>query len=223
MPLPGSKTFRATLEHLRGNLGWVIVRIPFDVKKTWGKGGRLKVRGEVNGVSFRTSLFPQRSGDHFLLVNNKIQKAAHIRVGSSAEFQLELDKAPRITTTPPELAKIFRQSKRLKMWYDALTYSNRDQIGRWIAEPKSATSRERRADQLAERALETMEAERELPPLIRNAFAESSKARQGWQRMTEKQRRGELFAIFYYRTPDSRARRLQKTIAMATAVAQRST
>src|SRR5437016_5953847 len=131
------KTFRATLEHLRGNLGWVIVRIPFDVKKTWGKAGRLKVQGEVNGVSFRTSLFPQRSGDHFLLVNNKVQKAARIRVGSLAEFHLELDPAPRVVSIPMEFEKVLRQSKTMRKLFDDLSYSARNWISNVIAEPKS--------------------------------------------------------------------------------------
>jgi len=215
------KTFRATLEHLRGNLGWVIIRIPFDVKKAWGNA-RIKVKGEVNRVTFRTSLFPQTSGEHFLLVNKKVQQAARIRAGSSAQFRLEPDTEPRVASIPPELEKIFRQSKKLKLWYSDLSYSYREYIGRWVSEPKSVSSRARRADQLAERMMETMEAEYELPPLIRAAFAQDAKARRGWESMTPKQRRGELFAIFYYRTPDSRARRLQKTIEAAQLVAERS-
>src|SRR5579872_6604213 len=215
-----SKAFRATLEHLRGNLGWVIIRIPFDVKKTWGSS-RIKVKGEVNGVLFRTSLFPQTSGEHFLLVNKKVQKAARIRAGSSAQFSLEPDTAPRVVSVPPELEKIFRQSRKMKKWYDDLTYSYRAAISQWIVEPKSVSSRARRADQLAERMMETMEAELELPPLIRTAFAQNAKARRGWESMTPKQRRGELFGIFYYRTPESRARRLQKAIEAAQLVAER--
>jgi uncharacterized protein YdeI (YjbR/CyaY-like superfamily) len=217
-----SKTFVATLEYLRGNLGWVIVRVPFNVKKTWGSAGLFKIKGEVNGVIFRTSLFPQKTGEHFVLVNKKVQKAARIHVGSSATFRLEPDTAPRIAFVPPELEKIFRQSKRLKAWYEKLNYSSREYIGRWIAEPKNPASRERRADQLAERMLETMEAERELPPVIRNAFAENPMAWKGWNRMTPKQRRGELLAVFYYRTPESRARRLEKMIETANLAAEKS-
>ena len=220
MAPPKAKTFRATLEHLRGNLGWVIIRIPFDVKKTWSNA-RIKVKGEVNGVAFRTSLFPQKSGEHFLLVNKKVQTAARIRAGSSAQFRLEPDTAPRVASVAPELEKIFRQSRKLKAWHDELTYSYRAYISSWITEPKSASSRVRRADQLAERMMETMEAEHELPPLVRAAFAQNAKARRGWESMTPKQRRSELFAIFYYRTPDSRARRLQKTIEAAQLVAER--
>jgi hypothetical protein len=72
------KTFKATLERLRINLGWVIAFVPFDVKKVWGMGGRPKVRGEINGFEFRTSLFPTREGRHFILVNKQMQGGAGV-------------------------------------------------------------------------------------------------------------------------------------------------
>jgi len=214
------KSFRATLERLDSNLGWVIIRIPFDVKKTWG-GSRIKVRGQVNGAKFRTSLFPQKDGSHFLLVNKKVQKEARILTGSTAEFHLEPDTEPRVATAAPELEQIFKQSKRMKTWFDDLSYSYRKWISEWIMQPKNGESRKRRAEQIAERIMETMEAERELPPLIQSAMANNGMAREGWQRMTRIQRRGELFAIFYYRTPEARMRRLQKALQAAVDVAKR--
>jgi hypothetical protein len=221
MPASRPKRFRATLERMNSNLGWVIIRIPFDVKKTWG-GSRIKVQGQVNGASFRTSLFPQRDGGHFLLVNKQVQRTAHIGPGSTAEFHLEPDTTPRIAEVPGELERIFKQSKRLKTWFEQLNYSYRREIGRWISQPKNADSRRRRAEQIAERIMETIEAERELPPLIAAALAGNALARQGWKRMTPIQQRLQLFAIFGYRSPESRQKRLQKVMEMAAALGDRS-
>ncbi len=58
MPKSGLKSFRATLEPDGTNLKWTIIRIPFNVEKIWGSRGMLKVKGEINGFAFRTSLFP---------------------------------------------------------------------------------------------------------------------------------------------------------------------
>ena len=221
MAAPKSKTFRATLEKLRSDLGWVVVHLPFDARKTWGNG-RLKVVGEVNGVSFRTSLFPKKEGGHFLLVNNKVQKAARVFLGNTAEFRLELDTKPRVAAAPSEFQLLLKQSKKMRTFFESFSFSARNWISAWISEPKSAASRRRRAEQMAERMMETMEAEQELPPLIQTAFARSLIVREGWQRMTPRQRRGELMAIFYYRNPESRLRRLQKTMDFAKQVAERS-
>lgn len=218
---PQARSFRATLEKLRSNLGWTIIRIPFDAKQAWGSG-RAKVRGEVNGVEFRTSVFPQKNGESFLLINKQLQKSAGIVVGNVAEFRVEPDTAPREVKVPQELTRIFRQSKRLEKWFDSLSYSYRREIARWIAIPTAQSSRDRRADQIAERLLETIDAERDLPPLIKMALARDAVARAGWQRMTPIQKRGELMGVFYYRTPESRARRLAKMMERARNAASKS-
>ena len=45
------KSFEAPLERLRSNLGWVVIRIPFDVQKIWGTRGMFRVKGEINGFA----------------------------------------------------------------------------------------------------------------------------------------------------------------------------
>ncbi len=110
----------------------------------------------------------------------------------------------------------------LLRWFEALNYSTRKYIADWIAEVKSAEARARRAEQLAERLLATMEAEQELPPLLRLAFARTGNALEGWERMSKAQRRGHLLAIFYYRDPEARARRLAKVVEAAAEYAKKS-
>jgi uncharacterized protein YdeI (YjbR/CyaY-like superfamily) len=207
-----SKTFKGRLELLHGGLGWVIVRLPFDVEAAWGARGMLKVHVEVNDCPYRTSLFPTRKGEHFLLVNKKIQKAAGIRLGSEAKFAITPDIEPREIRMPPELEGALSQDRRLRKWFDRLNYSTRKWLSDSVADAKSAATRRQRAQRVAEQVMETMEAEIELPPMIRTVFRRHPGAEQAWRRMTEKQRRGELLAIFYYRTPLSRIRRIEKVI-----------
>ncbi|HSA93399.1 MAG TPA: YdeI/OmpD-associated family protein, partial [Terriglobales bacterium] len=60
-----------------------------------------------------------------------------------------------------------------------------------------------------------------LPPLIQAALARNPKAREGWQRMTPGQRRAQLLAIFYYRNPESRARRITKAVEVMVEYAEK--
>ena len=62
-----SKSFKARLDRINSPLKWVMIQIPFDAAKIWGKRGQLKVKGEINGFAFRTSLFPRRNGGHMML------------------------------------------------------------------------------------------------------------------------------------------------------------
>ena len=219
---PIAKTFRAALERMQSRLGWTIVRIPFDVGKTWGKRGQLRVKGEINGFTFRTSLFPARGGGHILLVNKHMQKGGEARDGMSAQFRLEPDLEERTAVVPAELKRFLNQDASFHKWFKQLNYSTRRWIGIWIMQVKSADARVRRAEQMAERLLAVMDAERELPPVLQIAFARDARALEGWRGMSPLQRRGHLFGIFYYRTPEARARRIEKTLQEASARVERN-
>jgi len=220
-PAPAAKRFEARLERMRSRLNWIIVRVPFDAAEVWGMRGQIKVKGDINGFAFRTSLFPTREGRHILLVNKRMQKGARTGEGSVARFQMELDSEERIVAIPDELKHILSEDRSLRRWYDKLNHSTRNDIAKWITEPKSAEARVRRAEQIAERLLAVMEAERELPPILQVAFARHPRAREGWDDMSASRRRGHLFGIFYYRTPDAQARRIDKMLDDASALAEK--
>jgi uncharacterized protein YdeI (YjbR/CyaY-like superfamily) len=216
-----AKTFRAVLERMQSRLGWTIIRIPFDIDKVWRTRNRLRVRGEINGFAFRTSLFPARGGGHILLVNKAMQKGGDVRQGMSAQFRLEPDLAERVAILPLELKRFFKEDAALRKWFEALNHSTRSEIGKWILQVKSPDTRARRAEQVAERMLAVMDAEHGLPPVLRLAFAREPRALEGWNAMSPLQRRNHLFGIFHYRTPEAQARRIDKTLQEASAVAER--
>jgi uncharacterized protein YdeI (YjbR/CyaY-like superfamily) len=119
------------------------------------------------------------------------------------------------------LKRVLSQERSLLRWFDKLNYSTQKWIADWVTDVKSPDARVRRSEQVAEQLLSTMEAERELPPILQLAFARNPRAREGWEQMSDTARRGQLLAIFYYRTPESRARRLSKVIAEAAALAEK--
>jgi uncharacterized protein YdeI (YjbR/CyaY-like superfamily) len=207
-----AKRFSAPLERSRNNLGWTVVRIPFDAAKLWSKRGQLRVRGAINNFEFRATLFPDGDGGHYLLVNKKMQKGGHAQPGDKANFTLEPDTAERPIVLPPDLEKLFKQEKALRKFFSEWSDSGKRWVIHEIQGKKSAASRKKRIDQLAEQMLETIEAERELPPMIARAFDDSAKARSAWKKATPLYRRQRLYAIFYYRNVDSRAKRVQKVI-----------
>jgi hypothetical protein len=82
-----AKRFKAVLEKGNRALGWTIVGVPFGLGEL-GKMVRLRVRGEVNGYAFRTSLFPEERGGFYLRVNRAMQAGARVKLGDTAEFRL---------------------------------------------------------------------------------------------------------------------------------------
>jgi len=208
-----AKTFEAVLERMPGRLRWVIARVPFDAAKLWGKRGQIKVQGEINGFAFSATLFPDGRGGHFLIVNKKMLSGGKTAAGLTAKFRLQPDTTPRITVSPPtELLRELGQSKRLLKFFESLNPSRRHEIAKWIAQCKTSEARKRRSQRLAEWLMETMEAERELPPVMQLAFRQNPKASEEWKRMSQSHRRAHLFSIFHYREPEARANRVTKCV-----------
>jgi uncharacterized protein YdeI (YjbR/CyaY-like superfamily) len=216
------RRFLATLEKEGSRLQWTIVRIPFDVKEAWGSQARRAVRGTINGYPFRTSIFPSRRLGPFLMVNKEMQKGAKAgRAGEVVRITIAPDLEERTVQEPKELLRALARSRPLRRYYDRLNYSTRREIARWVGEAKQAQTRARRAEQMAERLLETMEGEREAPPILRAALARDPRARAAWEVLPPSHRRRHLLAITYYRDPVSRARRVAKCVAQIAEWAER--
>jgi uncharacterized protein YdeI (YjbR/CyaY-like superfamily) len=209
----GVKRFRAMLEPLRSGLGWVVARLPFEVETTWKKMVRLRVKVEVGGEVFRTSLLAATGGGgHFVLVNKKMQKAAGVRVGGMIDLAVEPDLEEREAWVPAELEKLLKEEKALAKWYAKLSEATRREIAKYIEAVKGAATQQRRAEQMAERLMLTMESEKVLPPVLEVAFNRTPAARRGWEAMTAAQRRGHLLGVFYYQSPEARQKRVEKLV-----------
>ena len=213
---PVAKTFTAFLEPDGTQLRWVIARVPFDIAKVWPERRGRRVRGDIEGFTFRTSLFPDPRGEgQILLVNKQMQAGAKARVGSKVRIRLEPDLEERPTLVPTELARILKGDRTLRNWFDELSPSMRREIGKWVIEPKGAEVRQKRAEKIAERMLLAMEGEQQPPPVLRRIFQREPKAEAGWNLLTQTQRRNQLLGIFYYETVEARERRAQKAAELA--------
>jgi len=219
MAVRAAKNFRAVLEPLQGGLGWVVARVPFDVAAAWKTMLRLRVKVEVGGEVFRTSLFAysDHSG-HFVLVNKKMQKAAGAGVGAMVDFVIAPDLEEREPVMPPELTKLLKGEKRLAKWFEGLSEARSYEIGKWINGVKSAEARQRRSEQTAEWLMLAMEGEKELPPVLEVAFRRVPDARKGWEAMTVAQRRAHLLGVFHYQSPEARQKRVMKLVEDAVRV-----
>ena len=213
MSKPAVKTFTALLEPDGTQLRWVIARVPFDITKVWPERRGRRVRGNIEGFPFRTSLFPDPRGEgQILLVNKQMQAGAHARVGSKVRICLEPDMEERPTLIPPEFAAILKGDRELRHWFNALSPSMRREIGKWVGEAKGAEVRRNRAERLAERMLLAMEGEQEPPPILRQFFQSEPRALTGWNLLTPTQRRNHLLGIFYYEKVEARERRAMKAV-----------
>ena len=207
--------FRALLETAGSGPRFVIVRLPFVPEKVWKNRPGKRVKGTINGLAFRASLFGSAAKGYGLVVNKTLQKSAHASAGKTAEFVLEPDLEQPTATVPAELAKLIKQDRALARWFETLSSHMRKYFCDSVHQPKSPEARRRRAEKFAECMMLAMEGEETLPPILQVAFREAALARKGWEAMTKLQRRNHLLGIFYYQSPEARERRAQKVVADA--------
>jgi uncharacterized protein YdeI (YjbR/CyaY-like superfamily) len=222
-PQSGSKPirFRAKLEsgilaqdHSE-NRYWTAVRVPFHPAEVWPVRRGMSVRGTINGVPFRTFLFGSKANGHLLLVNKTMQKHAGVTVGKIAEIVVEPDLEDRTAKLPAELAKLFKEDRAVKKWFDALNYSTQRYICDAVEQRKSAESRTRCAEQWVECLMLAMDGEIAVPPVLQMAFRRYPGASDRWATMTPIQRRTQLIAIFQAQSPEARQKRADRTAAEA--------
>jgi hypothetical protein len=222
MKAPKLKAFNASLEVVGDKPRWIIARVPFDIAKAWPERNGRRVRGEINGFVFRTSLFPEKGKtSHILVVNRKMQDGAQAGPGDRVRISLEPDLEERAFDMPVEFERALKGARGLRKYFDAISPSMQKGFTNHVGEPKSAEARAKRANQMAEALLMAMEGERDPPPILRAAFHRQPLAEEGWKAMTPIKRRNHLLGIFYCQTAEGRERRTHRALEDALCVAKR--
>lgn len=119
------------------------VDLPFDVKETFGTTGQVKVKATFDGVNYRGSLTNMGQG-HFLLLRKDIRKKIGKDVGDRVEVTLEKDLEERVVEVPKELQALLGRDETIKLFYEHLSFTNRKEYARWIADAKRPETKDER-------------------------------------------------------------------------------
>ena len=135
--------FRATLLPDPTGTG-TYVAVPPEVKDALGLKGRPKIHAVIAGHPYRGSLMPAGDGTFLLGVLKAIQLAQGLKRGDTITVELELDTAPRVIETPPDLAAALRNDRAAATSWSGLSYTNKREIARSLEEAKKPETRLRR-------------------------------------------------------------------------------
>ena len=147
--------FRVVLKGFEGTEALGII-IPFNVEEVFGTRARVPVTGTINGFAFRSSIFPQGNGVHYMVVNKTMREGAKVRVGDRVEVLLERDDAPRVVKPPPDFARALKASKAASARWEKLSYTHQKEYVKSIEEAKKPETRARRI----EKALDQLSVEK---------------------------------------------------------------
>ncbi|MCE3278411.1 MAG: hypothetical protein K0S44_602 [Bacteroidetes bacterium] len=136
------KKFKAKLEKMGS---WIVVKIPFDVKKTYGSAGYIRIKGTIEHLPLKTSLMPMGEGVHCFPVNLGMRKEIGKDAGDSVSVVIEQDNEKPVLEIPIELKQAFKASKEAKKMFDSFSPSMKKEHCRYISEGKKEETRINRA------------------------------------------------------------------------------
>lgn len=116
---------------------------PFDVPKTFGRKGRVPVKGMINGFPYRSSLMNMGDG-HFMVVNAEVRAGAKCKAGDTVKVVMELDEAERTVDVPAWLQKIIDSDPKSRQAWPRLSFTHRKEYVREITGAKREPTREKR-------------------------------------------------------------------------------
>ena len=126
------------------------VVVPATVSKALGAKGNVPVVGIVAGrASLRGTLVPRGEG-HRLYLNTALREEAGIELGDRVKIEIRIDHEPRGVDLPRDFADALREAD-LRAAFDERPPGWRDQILKYVAQPKSDDARERRIAKTIER------------------------------------------------------------------------
>ena len=98
--------------------------------------GPIPVRGKLNGAGFIQTLVRFR-GAWRLYINGPMLKDSGLKVGDTAEVDIEFDPRPRQVPMPEALTAALRKKKKAKVVFDELPPSRKKEICKYIGSLKS--------------------------------------------------------------------------------------
>ena len=138
------KKFTASIEQAQQGMDAAYIKIPFDVKKVYGKA-RVKVIATFDGVEYLGSITTMdKNVGSVIGVLKEIRQQIGKSFGDKVEVMIKEDDQPRTVEIPGDLQKALDKNPQAKKIFDNFAYTHKKEYVRWIAEVKKPETRERR-------------------------------------------------------------------------------
>ena len=137
-------SFKAKLEKSDDGMDTAFIRIPFNVEKTYGTKGQVKVKATFDGHAYRGVIANMGTGCHVIGVRKDIRAALGKSVGDLVDVTLQQDTEERVVEVPEDLKTALSKSKKAEAFYTTLSFTNRKEYAVWVASSKKIETREKR-------------------------------------------------------------------------------
>lgn len=131
------------------------VHVPFDVEKTYGKKGHVKVKTTIDGVAYRGSIARMKKDEpHLLIITQAVRKQIKKSPGDTVKIIMDVDTEKRIITPPQDLQLLLNNNKQAQQLFEQLAYTNKKEYVAWIESAKKLETRNNRLTMTIEKLLD---------------------------------------------------------------------
>lgn len=130
---------------LQGDKTATGIRIPDDVVEGLASGKKPKVRLTIKGYTYRSSIAIV-DGRPIVGVSEGVRRNAGVAGGDEVDVDIELDTAPREVTVPEDFGAALDRDPAARIFFDSLSYSNRQRFVLSVQDAKTPETRQRRIE-----------------------------------------------------------------------------
>lgn len=140
-------SFEAKIERIGINpFVFVPQEILEEIFQQAGKNkGPIRIKGQINGKAYKQTLV-RFSGEWRLYINTLMLANSPQRIGETVSLTLVFDPEERIVEMHPKLAALLQDNTEVRLVFESLTPSHKQEIVRYIANLKTEASVERNVE-----------------------------------------------------------------------------
>ncbi len=126
---------------------WTVLRLSENASEKLPSRGQVAVRAAINGRAFQTVLEPDGSGGHWIRVEGKLQRTAHVRAGDAVRLDIEPSDDWPEPTVPPDLKTALTDApQKIQDLWRGITPMARWEWVRWVNATRNPDTRKRRLE-----------------------------------------------------------------------------
>ncbi len=123
------------------------MRLPKQASGELPSRGQVAVEGTINGHAFQAVLEPDGTFGHWMPVDQKLRRAAHLSVGATAEVEVVPRKEWPEPAVPKDLAAALKAApQEVRDLWKAITPMARWEWVRWVNATRNPDTRSRRLE-----------------------------------------------------------------------------
>lgn len=147
-------SFDAIIQSTGDRTQAAFIAIPFDVEEIYGTRGQVKVNATFDGHPYHGVIANMGTGCHIIGVRKEIRKVIGKSIGNKIKVTIQQDLSERTVELPPDFESDLKKDEKARLFFDALSYTNRKEYVVWISSAKKQETRIKRLKETIGKLLE---------------------------------------------------------------------